>query len=1713
MRDTIPGLRIDTTLMASNNTNTSNNYTNNTNTYNFSHCSNYNNNCNDRDKNNANDTKPKTQRKVFPWNQGDIVEISQDKNGNNFRDCKIYSAVYDSDDDDLHVCVEFLRSGERKRVSLSTIDMRSKNVPSNSHEQENHNCNVNRNVGDQEYGDRNDNINIFSNNPNNDNNARNYCNNGINDKIDTMQLAPVPTHFTQNQSLCKDTENKTTTGGRANGSNHSNNNNYDDNNCNDSNDRICWKTGDIVGVKCKNNILFRGGLIKSINYIPNKQDYQLNIEFLDSNERKIFMLDEITITSSDNYQINPEPHSVSGGGSINVNSNNNVVQHSRRRNDGNYDDSVSGSGSPPYYPPTGRRVVAPNLYCVHRDRGRGRRGGGHGRVGYHHPRPHCPRVGYGARALGVSINQVSVETKDPYCICGQSMLRVDCTKAYLGTRTLYCNSCGKKKNNVGTMVWRCPLGKIPLHSHGYNYVLCEACAAMNSNRNSNNNNNNNNNRKTGEWGFLDEKTYHIAKCPREIINKLNSIDVGESIAYKIGQWMYGCKKLTPDLAEQTNIKTRRKRKLIRKGGVNFNPNNVVTRSRRARQPFDIKNLLSLQFGPLSIRPPRLINKQPHMNSNSNRKSKSRSDKRQQLGTFSGKNVDISGNNIRFHDSTITTSEKSNIEAKNNHHQTGNSNMQAEGADVSIAMETETSLDITGKANCNTLSLKSDNTITTQEIVCNDFEGDNDNNAIKVEEVLTIDQTKLDLNVNKEITRDCGIAFGAENMNFNSAMTGGGDISLTAPNGNGNTVNTDDSTGTASPAITTSRVRSEETPKTSPIVNPTPKNRNTSTQLGLSKSRSGHENCESTEEDDVNTNTIRSLSHSKSVSSNSMFVFKLDDEKDIIIRCEIDFIKGIRVSFDNIPQINTIHCTFDENVRNDFIHNLNHFWNNIYFYDYFEKSIEQAMEKYDEHIHKTSGGRYYPYSRGGKRHSRANENGSGASGNGNNNQDDRKDNHNNNNNNNDNNNGDDNRDDDKKNNDNHDDDEDDNDFSDDEKKVNDKDENQNQQNNLREIMNLRGVCQCSGDCGNTLIKGSILFYKNILNGNVSLNLIDERKHLQLYNDIFWPHLFKYCFNNNIKREYLADIICFVEQMWKTVPVLGNCLGIEHLISKHRWLDEKNEDQWQQVLLSVISDSKQPRRMHKIHYWVMAMFYDIFSKQWSQLNQTCKVNPIQYILNRCFRAIIIHSYRNGSDMKNDFTKRKMSLIVQTSLKKTLNGNGNELSDILHSDIFNQFDQQAIESISGHNISEFTAMKLILLAMSFLNECHSTLDMNLKCIDISRRAVTFRAFNFEHELIKHGFLNHVIQMQPTIDQLHQSKRNKSMIGGNKLTKSELTAIRLWTIEQINQKVKQYHFKGNSCEFREFSLELMRGLKKLKKYDSQFDIYKYKQHCQRNNNNDKVCVLYNGYRDVSLNPQKQQTQIGKLVDKQCPNHMQRLHGRFEEYCWNYHTFTSTTTNFDVALQFAKSDPIDGNGGVVLEISDENLFKDRGLIFGDVSWISEFPDECEILFAPCMLDIYQINFPKELEKYSNQVSNQRRNDKVTIAGTEMVSMQNISCIMNNLKEQCKNGYNKSVASLNTSSIKLNINSNKQLTKQETKIKQSIVNAFDKLPDDEKTKQNNVQRCFEILIANSFVNKATINLMVKDDTTALSILKSFGIDKVAEQLLLLQELRNIQWDD
>ena len=94
--------------------------------------------------------------------------------------------------------------------------------------------------------------------------------------------------------------------------------------------------------------------------------------------------------------------------------------------------------------------------------------------------------------------------------------------------------------------------------------------------------------------------------------------------------------------------------------------------------------------------------------------------------------------------------------------------------------------------------------------------------------------------------------------------------------------------------------------------------------------------------------------------------------------------------------------------------------------------------------------------------------------------------------------------------------------------------------------------------------------------------------------------------------------------------------------------------------------------------------------------------------------------------------------------------------------------------------------------------------------------------------------------------------MLDGNVLKVSELTVIRLYTIELFNQILNKYYFQGNSCQFRHTSVELLTAANQLMKNDAIFDIFEYQQCCQLMN---QLCMVYVMYILIQINTNRNQT------------------------------------------------------------------------------------------------------------------------------------------------------------------------------------------------------------------------------------------------------------------
>ena len=594
--------------------------------------------------------------------------------------------------------------------------------------------------------------------------------------------------------------------------------------------------------------------------------------------------------------------------------------------------------------------------------------------------------------------------------------------------------------------------------------------------------------------------------------------------------------------------------------------------------------------------------------------------------------------------------------------------------------------------------------------------------------------------------------------------------------------------------------------------------------------------------------------------------------------------------------------------------------------------------------------------------------------------------------------------------------------------------------LREIMNSRGIYECSGDCGNSLIKGSLLFYQAILNCKLNVFLFDKYTHLQLHPQKFWHPLISNVFNTQEKREFLSDIICLIHQMWYTVP---GAFKYDDRLFKEKWKDEENEDKWQAVVREIISNSKHPTRVAKVKQWVTIMF-DCFHPIYQETMAKSKridssddnvrkagqeseesraessENKLEdFVLNALFRAIMIHSFRNKCDNDNKPPTLTLNLrkIVESSDNKSkctykvFDDNRNPTFKQEEIDCWNEtaiiaslndiaigdaFDIQAIEQMSGQKLKDFMLMRLLVLTMNFMVECETILDMKIKCIDHDVQMTNFQ--RLEKEFKQQGLHSNLVQFlkdnSKNIKTIYESKRNQNM-KQNRLCPCEIRAIRLFTDDQICTKIKEAHRQGISCHFRNTCKLIYSGLFKLRHFDSEFSDNMVKAYKKSYFENKPAPSLYSGIRDVILDdataPEKQRL-VGGDDSHDHENMNVNMYARNdEEYYWWFHTLTSASMSYKVAKQFSKSRSC--SKSVMFEIKCLNLIEDKKLVYGDISWISKYPKEKEILFAPCMIHIFAINKP-DFARASDFPQN------IDVRGCEITSPKHIKCLVKNLRRR-----------------------------------------------------------------------------------------------------------------
>ena len=145
--------------------------------------------------------------------------------------------------------------------------------------------------------------------------------------------------------------------------------------------------------------------------------------------------------------------------------------------------------------------------------------------------------------------------------------------------------------------------------------------------------------------------------------------------------------------------------------------------------------------------------------------------------------------------------------------------------------------------------------------------------------------------------------------------------------------------------------------------------------------------------------------------------------------------------------------------------------------------------------------------------------------------------------------------------------------------------------LRDIMICRGICNCSGQCGNGLILGAILFYHSLIKGE-SKGGLDHRwfnkyTNTTVYNSKMWTELLNVFDNTKTKwsQEWLVDLLCLIDIMTESLPdkMYYNPFSTE------AWPDPVNRTGTiYEKVERLFERARKEQRREKIKRWVCQMF---------------------------------------------------------------------------------------------------------------------------------------------------------------------------------------------------------------------------------------------------------------------------------------------------------------------------------------------------------------------------------------------------------------------------------------------------------------------------------------------------------------------------------------------
>ena len=304
------------------------------------------------------------------------------------------------------------------------------------------------------------------------------------------------------------------------------------------------------------------------------------------------------------------------------------------------------------------------------------------------------------------------------------------------------------------------------------------------------------------------------------------------------------------------------------------------------------------------------------------------------------------------------------------------------------------------------------------------------------------------------------------------------------------------------------------------------------------------------------------------------------------------------------------------------------------------------------------------------------------------------------------------------------------------------------------MSLRGICNCSGHCGNPIMKFSLMFYNAILDRVLDFNIFN--KHVTLKHQAqFWDQLLnEFIFNNdenidvnkmygkNINKEELfKDVICLIYQMVESTHHNSKF----SLIDFDTWDENKNRNNWQGKLKQIFQDSiTDNKRIKQVRKTVEIMFHslrEIYCPQKAQESES------DFLVNRLFKAILTHNNHNEDKIKPILITMKLPLYAKQNMNAS-----NQTKDVVDDydigaptrpifkhEIWQPLNRKLLSKMfnnNGDDVEDLTLMRMLILTVNFMVESEATLKTNIKCINFDEKENEDQ--RLENEIKTNGIYN---------------------------------------------------------------------------------------------------------------------------------------------------------------------------------------------------------------------------------------------------------------------------------------------------------------------------------------------------------------------------------------